>query len=181
MADLLQLVTRPANPHLPPIDWQQASERLGFTPPADYQCLVEAYGPGAFESEISLWIPDGPEGLELFDMRAEATTYLAECKDWVTTDFTEWVEPDGSRHPITLGPDPIPFTAWGGGSGGATGYWHMLGDDPNLWPVLYTDLRGLWAYHRGGVGAFLYDVITGGFALEELQFEFPDGPTFEVW
>ncbi|MFW0792988.1 hypothetical protein AAFP30_04170 [Gordonia sp. CPCC 205515] len=174
---LRQLVPPPNHGASP--DWAEVAEHLSFTPPEDYRRIVEAYGAGLFAGEVAVWVPGGRGGEDLFDNTAPAYRELLDSRDWVADGGWQWIESDGRRQPVDLGPDPLAFGAWGGGSSGAYGYWHQVGGDPDDWPVLYTDLASLWLYHRGGVAAFIVDLLTGRFDTELVDPAVPDSRVFE--
>lgn len=175
--DLRELIPPPATGASPA--WPDVAARLGFTPPADFTQIVEHYGAGVFAGEVAVWVPGGDGGEDLYECAPPALEELAESRDWIADNNWHWTEPDGTTGPVELGGEPLQFSAWGGGSSGAYGYWHHVGDDPDQWPILYTDLRDLWFYHRGGIAAFLVDLLSGQFHSDQIELDLPDGPDFE--
>ncbi|MFW0784992.1 hypothetical protein AAFP35_10760 [Gordonia sp. CPCC 206044] len=77
-----------------------------------------------------------------------------------------------------LGPDPLNFSRWGALGDGGFGCWHQIGDDPQRWPVLVTDLVDVWLYDRHGVAAFLVGVLSGDFTSEQIDSRIAEYPEF---
>ncbi|OBC02701.1 hypothetical protein [Gordonia sp. 852002-50395_SCH5434458] len=176
--DLERLVAPPPDGG-PAVDWDQTERALGFRLPDDYKRIVQTYGPGAFVSEVSVWVPSDAGG-DVFEHGRLASEELAGSVEWIEDNDWEWIKPGGETEPVNLGPQPLQFSPWGGGASGSFGYWHQTGDDPNSWPVLYTDLSSEWLYHDGGLAAFIVDFLNGAFGGdlmdtpgENLYFERP--------
>ncbi|MFW0787239.1 hypothetical protein AAFP35_22310 [Gordonia sp. CPCC 206044] len=61
----------------------------------------------------------------------------------------------------------------------ATGFWHHIGDDPNEWPVFYADFRSfVFLYHRGGIAAFIADLVTGQYPRRLVGADATEGAIF---
>ncbi|QKT06274.1 hypothetical protein HUN08_02975 [Gordonia sp. X0973] len=175
-AKLRELVVPPATGTRP--DWAAVAAHLRFTPPDDFKQIVETYGPGLFAGEVAVWIPGGSGGEDLYEVAPDAMAELADSRDWVRDNNVACLGPDGANHPVEIAGDPLPYAAWGGGSSGSYGYWHRIGDDPNKWPVLYTDLSSLWLYHDGGIAAFLVDLLSEKYQTELVELG-GEAPTFD--
>ncbi|GAB18710.1 hypothetical protein GOEFS_062_00190 [Gordonia effusa NBRC 100432] len=179
LSQLTDLVDPP--PHGARPDWTAVAAHLGHTPPQDYIQIVETYGAGLFAGEVAVWVAGGAGGEDLIEAAPPAITELADSRDWINSNAISWIGPDGSNSPVDLGPSPLRYAAWGGGSSGAYGYWHQVGDDPNKWPVLYTDLSSLWLYHPAGIAAFLVDLLDGNYNTELIELSPDERPDFEAF
>ncbi|WP_229742543.1 hypothetical protein, partial [Gordonia jinhuaensis] len=152
-----------------------------FRPPSDYREIVQSYGPGRFASEIFVFTPRGPEGMNIYAETQKFREILDDPGWQETVDEIgyQWCEPDGNEFPIQLAGES--FTAWGGASAGAYGYWHQIGDDPDDWPAIYTDLGGFWLYDRGGLASLLVNAPTGQFPPNTIDPSVAEYPAFTRW
>ncbi|MEY1676095.1 SMI1/KNR4 family protein [Gordonia sp. ABKF26] len=161
------------------VQWADVEDRLGLTLPLDYKLIVETYGAGLFGDEVTVWVPGGAGGEDLFSEGPAALEVFGEVREFVVEDHQTWVEPDGSESPVNAAAIPAGFTPWGGGASGAYGFWHRVGDDPEAWPVLYVDFReALYLYHRGGIAGFIVDLLTSTYPRDRILVELPRSPGF---
>ncbi|MGC5258124.1 hypothetical protein ACPXCG_17415 [Gordonia sp. DT218] len=182
--DLLALVPPPADGGQSQVDWEDFRQTTGFEAPADYRQIVTEYGVGQFCGEFYVFAPGGPEGQDIVDEYQTSMDIIADpgWQEFVDEIGEGWLEPDGSRHPVDLRQDPPPFAPWGGGSAGGYGYWHKIGDDPDRWPVAYTDLADVWLYDRDGLASFLVNALTGRYPADKIDPSVTDGaPEFTRW
>lgn len=143
------------------INWTDVRKRFGLQLPDDYELIVERYGAGTFDDALTVWVPDGRGGDDLFAFATAAAEELEDARDRAPTHL--WTEPDGTERAVDLGVGPLMFTPWGAAAGGYYGYWHRTHRDPNRWPVLFTDLNGVWLYHRQGLAQFMVDLLDQKF------------------
>ncbi|NMO04079.1 hypothetical protein HH308_22955 [Gordonia sp. TBRC 11910] len=149
------------------INWTDVRKRFGLNLPDDYELIVERYGAGRFDGALTVWVPDGRGGDDLFAFATAAAEELEDARDGAPTHL--WTEPDGSECAVDLGTGAMMFTPWGAAVGGYYGYWHRNHKDPNKWPVLFTDLDGVWLYHRQGLAQFMVDLLDGKFPCGRLR------------
>ncbi|GAB19782.1 hypothetical protein GOEFS_095_00170 [Gordonia effusa NBRC 100432] len=158
------------------INWTDVHKRFGLRLPDDYELIVENYGAGSFDDTLTIWVPDGHGGDDLFAFATAAADRLEDARDAASTRVL--VEPDESAQSVDLGNGPLLFTPWGTASGGYFGYWHRCHRDPNKWPILFTDLAGVWLYHRQGLAQFLIDLLDGKFPCPTTESELPSTHVF---
>ncbi|MFW0789877.1 hypothetical protein [Gordonia sp. CPCC 205333] len=158
------------------INWTDVHKRFGLCLPDDYELIVEHYGAGKFDDALTVWVPDGRGGDDLFAFATAAAERLEDARN--DTSCRTLSEPDGSTHSAELGSGPLLFTPWGTAPGGYFGYWHRCHRDPNRWPVLFTDLNGVWLYHRQGLAQFLVDLLVGKFPCPTIESTLPSTHTF---
>ncbi|WP_433204865.1 hypothetical protein ACQP1G_16845 [Nocardia sp. CA-107356] len=158
-------------------DWGSVERELGFALPGDYKQLIDAYGRGLFRDDVGVWAPVPPErGIVV--MGSHLRDEFGQILDTMTGD-EEWRLPDGSIQPVTIERgDPPPVFGWGGASGGQYGYWHTSDPDPDKWPVVFTDLRGEWDYHPGGLVAYLYALLSGEWQSTVIDLPDQQPPSF---
>ncbi|MFA4082852.1 hypothetical protein [Mycobacteroides salmoniphilum] len=156
--DELVALVRPPDLWRFAIDWEAIESSIGARLPDDYRSIVDHYGWGGFYEDLAIWVPPTlsvPEHGDITIQGPWARDSLAGLRASIPASDV-WVFPDGTSAPVDLGDDAnIPFLGWGANSGGCYGYWHMIGPDPNTWPVVYTNLGGNWDYHPGGLAEYL--------------------------
>lgn len=176
---LIDLVRPPAEP--PAFDLAACEDQLGAALPEDYKQLVAVYGIGEFNDDLMIWVPPHPDNdaeNTITRMGVQARTIMAELLPTVP-DTAAWLLPDGSEHQLDLTvSDPPAVLGWGQSSGGMYGYWRITGDDPNSWPVIYTDLGGAWDYDPRGLLEFLYAKLTAQFPESRTGNYDPKDPYF---
>ncbi|MFW0783564.1 hypothetical protein AAFP35_03510 [Gordonia sp. CPCC 206044] len=160
--DLIELVPPPAEP--PTFDFEACEHALGVPLPDDYRNLVATYGLGEFDDDLMVWVPPHPEveaDNTITSMSGAARDALIQLRPTIP-DTATWLLPDGTEHQVELGSEnPPPFIGWGRSNGGMYGFWHIIGDDPNAWPVVYTDLGGAWDYDPRGLLEFVFAKVSG--------------------
>ncbi|MGJ0121613.1 hypothetical protein ACQ7HM_20615 [Williamsia sp. MIQD14] len=177
---LIAAVAPPPSGGVADVDWTRFEKALGFAAPVDYREIVGRYGVGQFSGEFYVFAPGGSTGQDVYE---ESATFLDIIGDptWqesVDALGTQWLHPDGSRTAIDLVGGEAAFQPWGGGSGGGYGYWHTIGDDPNGWPAVYTDLAGVWLYDRDGLASLLLAAVSGRFPADAVHPSVSEEPEF---
>ncbi|MEU1425074.1 SMI1/KNR4 family protein [Kitasatospora sp. NPDC005751] len=152
-------------PDYPPLEvpWNKAVEQLGVPFPSDYRAFIERYGPVCFSGDLVVASPSlKPDILDearfdgLYRFNQNLSQMMEQWGGW----FPEAVRPYG------------PFLAPGGLLGWASNTsadyfcWHMVGSDPDQWPVV------VWRY--GGDEMNRFDGGMVDFLVAVLSGEFPD-------
>ncbi len=177
---LIHLVTPPSDGGVDGVDWDRFGDVLGFEAPSDYREIVARYGVGWFSGEFFVFAPGGEEGQNIYDENQTMMDIIGDPQWQESADETgeQWLNPDGATTLIDLSDPREMFAPWGGGSDGAYGFWHKVGDDPDRWPVAYTDLAGSWLYDRGGLASFLVSALTGRFPEDKIHPVVWESPEF---
>ncbi|AGZ43412.1 hypothetical protein [Actinoplanes friuliensis] len=143
-----------ASPRLGPgHDWAAVEASLGgLRLPADYKRLVDAFPHGEFGGLVRVvrpGVPDGPES-------AYPEYYLR-----LLDDLREQREIEWGIYPHPLYPERGGLLPWGDTLSGQLIFWLTEGDDPDAWPVVWTD-RGFeeWQLRRRSMSEFLLELIT---------------------
>ena len=151
LEELARLVPPPAEP-APPADWAAARAKLGLELPADYRALIDRYGAGTFDDELSVFAPGHPnEHLDLLRQADRQLWGLRYLRDQFGTELP--FEPE----PVAGGLIP-----WGVTLNGDVLHWHVTEpDDPAAWTVAVQEPRGPdWARFEQGAVEFLADVFS---------------------
>jgi hypothetical protein len=143
--ELTQLVPPPADP-----------QRFSAPDtPADYQALLERYGPGTLAG-LTLLVPGHPN--EFVDL-----TRQTERQRWALRTLIE----QGIDVPYA----PESLLPWGIDESGNVVWWLIEGD----WPVVALEARGEGVHRYDGTAtAFLVAILSGAFESEFLVIEGDD-------
>ncbi|WP_199546920.1 SMI1/KNR4 family protein [Streptomyces sp. N35] len=122
-----------------PVDWAETEAGLGTPLPADYKRLVEIFGQGAFDDDLTLHTPLPPFGW--VGLAADFLTLHETSGDW--PDAGHHDDLAAARAALAEAPGKLLFS-WASNENGAF-YWHLNDPDPDRWPVLvggdtYDDL-----------------------------------------
>jgi hypothetical protein len=133
-----------------PVDWAPVESRLGTALPDDYKELVERFGHGAFDGELSLYLPDGRHGSGMG---------IADTNEfWFRT-----ATPDGEGpwDPYRLYPAPGGLLEWASNEQHTSFYWLTEHPDPNQWPILVTDeTYSDWDRFDGPIAQYIHRMLT---------------------
>jgi hypothetical protein len=137
----------------PRYDWVAVERSLdGLRLPVGYKRLVDGFTLGRFGGVVTVIRPGFPEGAE-----DEYPGYYRRLLDDLRGDrkigYGSWPYP---LHPETGGLLP-----WGDTPTGQLIFWLTEGDDPDAWPIVWTD-EGYeeWQLRRQSVPEFLLELIT---------------------
>lgn len=130
--------------------WLKAEQAFGHRFSTDYKELLSAYGLGMFGGWLSIDDPfphsaryGGVQG------RTRLTREISDVK--IGPGSTEEIP---SSDVTTIGSD----------ENGNLLHWHMVGDDPEQWPLIYASLDGLAVdYLRMSLTRFLLRWLSGEF------------------
>ncbi|MGW1494038.1 SMI1/KNR4 family protein [Streptomyces sp. NPDC002402] len=131
------------------VDWAAVQERLGTALPSDYKQLVEIFGYGAFDSFLTLYVPDARvAGVDIVggpERRAGLST-LALASLWAPYD----------AYPVPGG-----LLEWGSSEQADQFFWLTEGDDPDHWPILATaDIPDSWRRLGGSTAEVVFRMLT---------------------
>ncbi|MGH3118185.1 MAG: Lsr2 family DNA-binding protein [Streptomyces sp.] len=148
-------------PEQPQPDWDTVERILGTRLPEDYKQLVEAYGPGQFNSFLSIYQPRSYAPTDFLDIEGETPSIraaLERSRDW------------------TGEPMPYPVEALqpaGGTGNGDYLFWVTnQATDPESWAVAIKEPNGTrWFTFTGTITAFLTRFVAGDISVPM----FPDG------
>ena len=163
-------------------DWESCEATLGTRLPSDYKQLAETYGFGSFYSELGVWVPAHDGVPEYGNIESQGLWARSALRQIIPTvpPGTLWVHPDGHTTPVELvDADADRFLGWGNADG-TYGFWHMVGDDPDQWPAVLTDLSAEWDYDPGGMLAYLLAKFTGTFPENTAPYDYEE-PHFDRW
>jgi hypothetical protein len=118
-----------------PADWSILEGDLGFKLPSDYKKVIDAFGAGSFMN-LEVCAPGVLDGR--FSM-----VNLVDRLRLVVSDFRSQF-----RSPAIAPyfPEEGGLIPWGEVDGGWFHFWVPFGDDPDEWPVVFTEpnLSALW-------------------------------------
>ncbi|MER7170342.1 SMI1/KNR4 family protein [Streptomyces mesophilus] len=122
-----------------PVDWAEIEAGLGTPLPADYKQLVEIFGKGAFDDDLTLHTPLPPFGWVA--LASEFLTLHETNGDW--PDVGHHADLASARAALVDAPGKL-LLSWASNENGLF-YWHLNDPDPGRWPVLvggdtYDDL-----------------------------------------
>jgi hypothetical protein len=169
--ELRRLVPPPAQPP-PPVDWDAARQTLGLDLPEDYRALIDVYGAGLFDEELSVLAPGHPKReLDLLWQADQQLSGLRYVRDR-----------SGERLPYE--PEPVSggLLPWGITGNGDVCYWRVVdADRPAEWTVIVDEVRGgEWHPFDGGVSEFLAGLFAGRVRAEFYDGLWPsDAPAFQ--
>lgn len=160
--DELRRLVPPPDDQPPPADWAAAREKFGFDLPADYRELVDVYGSGLFDEELSVLAP-GRDG-ETWDLLRQTDKQL-----WGLRYVRDQAGEEPPYEPEPVGGGLIP---WGITGNGDVCYWRVIDvEQPSSWTVVVDEVRGgEWYPFDGTVTEFLAGLFSG-----RVRAEFYDG------
>jgi hypothetical protein len=157
------------SPPTAPTPWEQAPQEVGFRFPADYRDVVDVYGGGALDEELTLHVPTrrpfrpglpgGFRGLTEFAAR-EIGPALAGAAG----------TPPGTEAPPFF-PSPGGLLFWGRDLSGNHLLWDTRDAEPDRWPVAVwfrDELPDPVRLFDGGVAAFLLALVEGSYPHTDL-------------
>ncbi|WP_189945483.1 hypothetical protein [Streptomyces roseolus] len=131
------------------VDWAAEEARLGTALPVDYKQLAEAFGEGAFDGWLRLYVPgSGGHGSDLVGN---------------AFGLAEHVRAHGGApwEPYAVYPAPGGLLQWGDTEQADTFYWLTEGRDPDRWPIVAVeDDFDSWVRFDGTITEFLYRLLT---------------------
>jgi hypothetical protein len=170
LEELRRLVPPPAE-QPPPADWAAAREQLGFDLPEDYRALIDVYGAGLFDEELSVLAPGHPNrNLDLLWQADRQLSGLRYVRDHAGEELP--YEPE----PVSGGLLP-----WGITGNGDVAYWRVVdAGKPAGWTVIVDEVRGgEWHPFEGTVTEFLAGLFSGRVTAEFYGGDWPtDAPAF---
>jgi hypothetical protein len=158
MQRLEEVLGEPERVVVPP-PWDRSAAETGIVLPQDYRAFVDRYGSVRIYDDLLVWSPSiqfDPHGFEKF---VRASRFAEE-------DILLAYEDKEEEIPFEVHPAPGGLLGWANNSKGDYCFWHMVGEDPEAWPVvvwIQDDLK--WDVVDATTTEFLADVITGSYGL----------------
>ena len=161
-ARLSELAPPPASSG-PRVDWEDWERSVGFSPPADYKRLIDAYGLGRFDGFLWVLHPStANSNLRLDVAQIESARHILRNDSF------------GSNHEL------VP---WASTDNGDVAYWvtNAAPDDPDAWAVAVNEARGPdWSVSDLTTIPWLEAVLSGRLKVDVFPDDFPSNkPVFE--
>jgi hypothetical protein len=171
LQELMRLVPPPDQPP-PPADWAAAREKFGFDLPDDYRELIDVYGSGLFDEELSVLAPGRDS--ETWDLLRQTDKQLSGLR---------YVR-DQAGEELPYEPEPVSggLIPWGITGNGDVGYWRVVdAEAPSSWTVVVDEVRGgEWHPFDGTVTDFLAGLFSGRVRAEFYDGDWPSqAPAFQ--
>jgi|GEM_PF-2497420 len=134
-------------------DWAAIESSLGgLGLPRDYRAFVETFPPREFGGKVSVIRPGHGNY-----PRSEYLGFYAHRLD----DLRGWREKGHGRFPYPIFPEAGGVLPWGRGNEGELYFWLTDGQDPDSWPVVWTDRDKLdWQTYHGTMCEFLIGLLA---------------------
>ncbi|GGV39007.1 hypothetical protein GCM10010495_65390 [Kitasatospora herbaricolor] len=142
-----------------PPPWNRSAAEAGIVLPRDYRAFVDRYGSVRICNDLLVWTP-----MVQFDPQG-FTRFVRETR-FAEEDVLLAYEDREEEIPFEVRAVPEGLLAWANNTKGDYCFWHMIGMDPDAWPVvvwIQDDLR--WDVVDATTTDFLADVITGAYDL----------------
>lgn len=136
-----------------PFDWAAIEASLGgLRLPTDYKAIVETFPRVEIGGRITVIRPG--------DVDSPRREYLGYCA-YRLDDMRGWRAKGQGRCPYPIFPEPGGILPWGESNEGQLYFWLIGAEDPDSWPVVWTDhYDEEWQRFPGTMWEFLLDVAA---------------------